>query len=277
MNVPVKTAGQERGRDRTRRGAAFTLLEMLVAITILFFIGVILASILGFASHAWQRGEGDNQNRQRARIALDTIRQEMRVAALPLNRTNSISLQFVVNPSSVGSSYRNHDTIFWQAPIATDTSQGDMAEVGYFVRYVNNKPSLCRFFVNPTDSNYIENNPGAWLSSTILDSVAPADQGDQYRGLFLENVLGLWVQAYNQDGSAYGGDSRTSGTLPSWVDLSLVLIDDEHAQRIATPILSSSFSSATTFVASLPATIQPGVSIVNMKVSLVNATGTVPP
>jgi len=278
MNAHVKQVPVlewRRGRAGWHRG--FTLLEMLVAITILSIISLILASILGYTSGIWQQGESTNQNRQRARIVLDRIGQELRAAALPLNRTNSTSLEFVINPSSIGSNYLNHDAIFWQAPIATDTSQGDLAEVGYFVRYVNNQPNLCRFFVNPTANNYIENNPTSWLSASILDSVAPATQASQYQGLFLENVLGLWIQAFNQDGTAFVGDSRVTGTLPAWVDLSLVLIDSEHAKRLTAPIPSASYSTASAFVSSLPNAVSSGVSVVTMRVCLTNDTNWVLP
>lgn len=267
----------ETSHDRAKRLAGFTLLEMLVAITILCLICVILASILEYTSNIWQQGEVDNQNRRRARIALERIGQELRAATLPLNRTSQTSLEFIVNPSSIGSNYLNRDAIFWQAPIATDTSQGDLAEVGYFVRYVNNQPVLCRFFVNPSGSNYIESNPTGWLSASILDSVAPATQASQYQGLFLQNVLGLWIQAFNQDGTAYGGDSRVSGTLPAWVDLTLVLIDSEHARRLTSPGHPGSYSTASMFIASLPNAVSSGLSIVTMRVCLANETNWVSP
>jgi len=53
----------------------------------------------------------------------------------------------------VGTGIENPDAAFWQTTITGDTTRGDLAEVGYFVRIVgNSKPirgELCRIEIPP--------------------------------------------------------------------------------------------------------------------------------
>jgi len=243
-------------------------------------LSILILLYVGFfnqASRAWIAG-GDNAERRRNDRALtDFIGTELRGALLPVetvSNTGHGDLQFLINPPStqVPAANRNGDVIFWQAPLATEATYGDIAEVGYFVRW-NTTPSgdpapmLCRFFVNPstTDStgaivknpNYLiyDTNPKSWLSGSLLDTVAPATKASGYLGLFAENVLGLWVRSYGLDGVELpreNFDSRTgytctfkttdsSGAKQSWTEkrylpgkvrISIVQIDSHYAARL---------------------------------------------
>ena len=253
-----------------RRSAGFTLIELLTAMTILIILTLLLANIASQAGSIWALGERQNQHRQRARAVLDFMSKELSKATLAIDPSKP-SLQFVVNPAggpAIGSTYLNRDAVFWQAPVATDSSSGDLAEVGYFVRWDGNQPNLCRFFVNPSDANYlIYSNPTGWLSDQLLSTITPADKASQYQGLFLENVLGLWVSAYNADGSMYQGDSRSaSNTLPVLVKISMALIDANTAKRLVNPsaikALYASSATANDFATNLPTSLQKGVSVV---------------
>ena len=290
---------------------AFTLLELLVAISVLSILSLALLAISGGATNIWSQGISDNEARLRSRAVLDYIGCELRQASLAVNQASMASLgkptlQFLINPSSVNLKYPQN--IFWQAPIATDDhSQGDMAEVGYFIRWgVNNHANLCRYFVNPTTTtDYLiySASSGTWVTGGTsalsgsgtagdLDKVAPADKAHQYQGLFLENVLGLWVQAYAVDGTAlslpYNSSSppNPAHPLPASVVISIVVLDDASANRLAQNLgaittiksLSQSSADAPTFVTSLlaepPATVPGGVThgatIASIKVCLDN-------
>lgn len=250
---------------RTR--AAFTLIELLVAMAVLCLVLITLVGVANSAGKMWSQGESLNQHRQRARAVLDFMAKELRVAALPADAGRN-SLQLVI--TNLGTA--GNDAIFWQAPIATETSQGDLAEVGYFVRWDGTQGNLCRFFVNPSDtSNYlIYRRPADWVNADVLQTNAPADKANKYRGLFLENIVGLWVQAAT---NTY--DSRQSNSLPSTVTISLALLDSSTARRVSNPsdliALRQSSDSATNFVANLPPSLRPGASIVTTVVRLKNA------
>ena len=201
------------------RQAAFTLVELLVSMTIVALLVVFLGKLLGEATDTWNRGEGNKERLQNVRAVTDFICNELTAALLPVNRTDTNNLQLVVNPAAFSAStYNNHDAIFWQAPLATEQTLGDVAEIGYFVQWdtatnpANPRAQLCRFFVNPTLSNssgtsagpnpnfLIYSQPTAWLTNAVVAAVAPANQANSYQGLFAENVVGLWTQCLDPNG-----------------------------------------------------------------------------
>ena len=278
-----------------QRTAAFSLVEILTAMAILSMIVFTLATLANVAGNIWEQGENQNQHRQRARAVLDVLSRELRsamlgVAEFPSNPADPAApvdktLQLIINPP-VSSSYRNRDSIFWQAPIATDTAQGDLAEIGYFIRWTGKQASLCRFFVNPSDPDYqIYQNPNGWLSDGLIEKIAPADKAHQYRGLFLENVIGLWVtpRSFRSDGTVapaqdgsdthrYDSRATTPNALPSVVEVSLVLLDSSTAKQLQTPgqvtSLYSSSDTAEAFVDALPDNLRQGASIVRNTIAL---------
>ncbi len=253
-----------RNRDEVR---AFTLVELLVAVALLAFVSLILVGLASQGGKMWALAESQNQHRQRARAMLEFMVAEMREAVLPLDNSRP-SLQFVINPSNLDAKFLNRDAVFWQAPIATDESRGDLAEIGYFVRWDGTQANLCRFSLDPSDPDYrIYKNPETWLSDALLDAAAPGDKAGKYRGLFLENVIGMWVKAYQKDGTAYSGDSRTALLLPAYVEISLVLLDGVSAKRVADAAeirgLYASSPTATAFLAALPTKLRGGATIVS--------------
>jgi prepilin-type N-terminal cleavage/methylation domain-containing protein len=192
--------------------SAFTLIEVIVSTLILSILVILMSQMLLTSESAWSHGEANKERMQNARAISDFIGNELRAALLPVGRTNTSSLQFVVNPTAIGTTtFNNHDAVFWQVPLATDQTLGDVAEVGYFVQWDTTNPAnphsqLCRFFANPgtgttTNPNFlIYSNPSAWLSTSILQSVAPANQANSYQGLFAENILGLWTRCLDPYG-----------------------------------------------------------------------------
>lgn len=262
---------------------AFSLIEMMTAIAVLLILTLVLVTILQQAGKLWLIGESDTQNRQRARAALDVMGRELLQATLS-PQAGSNSLQFVINPSSVAT-FANRDTVFWQAPITTDGS-GGVAEVGYFVRWRDQSAALCRYFVNPSDPNYlIYTSPQGWVNDALLDAAAPASKGSRYQGLFLENIIGLWVTPYQADGTPYSTSSYSStntygaqppNRLPAAVELSIVMLDSATAQRVKAMNVANDIAGLyaaadpASFVASLPAAIRPGARISTMRINLNN-------
>ncbi len=248
--------------------------------TVLSIIVIMLTSLLNSTLRILSSSESDQERHRSGRALTDFIGRELRAATLPAETktlANQANLQLVINPTQLntsdnsgGAAYFNADSIFWQAPLATDSTYGDMAEVGYFVKWINRSttgstvltPTLCRFFVNPsiTDASgtatqnpdfQIYKNQTDWLTSDLLTRLVPAVKPD-YVGLFAENVLGMWVQAYGIDGSDLsinhaGYDSRVgyplqtgqSGGLaerrylPSLIKISIAQVDAKYAARLA--------------------------------------------
>ena len=248
--------------------SAFTLVELLVATAVLSVLIVLLAQVMSMVSDAWSGGTGRAERQQNGRALVDFIGRELRAAALPVDpQSNGVTpdLQFVVNPPAVPEKYRQPHAIFWQAPIATDTSRGNMAELGYFVRWDESRTPpraiLCRVFVNPGEPQHKVYDNLAWLSEEVLQQVAPADATTGYRGLFAENVIGFWARCLDSTGnviSQSGGErgefdsrkgyldtsydadgatinvTRTAPVLPSSVEISLLMLDSRAAGTITT-------------------------------------------
>ena len=274
---------------------------MLVASAILVMMGAVLVSVTDTAGKVYGLAQSQNDYRLRARAVLNYIGQDLKHASLAVNQAAAVTsspqlptLEFLIDPAG----YNYPNSIFWQAPIATDGgSLGNMAEVGYFVRWTGGVANLCRYFVNPTttttsggtttitaNSDYLiyssGSEQGQWLAGGSgdggLDEVAPADNAGNpphhYQGLFLENVLGLWVQAYGYKADGVTplpftlpyDSSNSSGQppplpshpLPAYVIISIAVLDAPSARRLQA--LSGLSGSAVTPASLITPYITPG-------------------
>ncbi len=275
MRVPetgksFRTRCGHRFQGDGRWGAGFTLIEILVATAVFMMLVVVLASLTNQALSVWSRNEEKSDLRESARTAMSLIGSELRQAVLPVYRGGSNGLQLVVNPAGVTAA--NHDSIFWQAPIATTRSKGDLAIVGYFIRKVDNVSKLCRLFVNPDDPDYkVYTTPNAWVNDALLNAKAPADEASNLKGVCLENVSGMWVTVYSNATNAYPAsyDSRVAKKFPSRIEISLALLDKTGAKRVTGGVTlpaAGIYTNAASFMTNIPASIRPHMEIVTINV-----------
>lgn len=284
-------APTERRREGGAGRAGFSLPELLVAMTLLTLLTTLLVGLNNQISKGWLQTQSQIQRRQSARSLFGFMERDLAMAVLPIAETRSAapagtqaqSLQFVIDPD-LGAAYNHRDSLFWQAPVAADASRGDLAEVGYFVRWEGTTALLCRLLVNPTDTaNYKIYGASLWsdwLSPGLLDALAPGTAAGtrKYLGLFAENVLALWAQPYDADGVALAlpYDSRASRKLPASVDISLVVLDDTTAKRITSRTalqVQGLYGKATAqeFMAALPAELRQGAACFATRVYLRNS------
>jgi hypothetical protein len=176
----------------------FTLLELLVATAVFIGLALILVSIAASLSSSWQLGIAHNERRSSALAAFSRMARDLRFASLSSD-PSATNFQLVINPAKVGGSYLLPQAAFWQAPVASDRSRGNMALVGYFVQWVKEAdgsvPKLCRLLV---DSNYQMQKPSDFVSDALIASNAPATKASGYAGQLAENVLGLWIRPLDQ-------------------------------------------------------------------------------
>ena len=276
----------------TRRSpaAGFTLVEVLVSTAVLMLLVVIMSQVTRSIASSWTAGSGNSERRQNVRALGDFIGQELRSATLPVDPgAPPPNLQFVLNPAPVTARYPS--ALFWQAPVATDSSGGDLAEIGYFVRWVTSgsvpRAQLCRFFVNQGGANYLIDTNAAWVTDALLQTVAPADSASGYVGLFAENVIGFWARCLQSDGTEIAAasaqyDSRVTHALPASVEISLVLIDSPSASRMTATLqehlvtLSGSAVNAADFLKKIQAdpglkSISPGARAYTSRIFLENS------
>jgi len=273
----------------------FTLVEVMVAISIFTLLVIVLAYASGGISKLWVSTRESSTRQQSERAILDFLARDLEGALLPIVRSDANGLQLIRNPQTVSATYRSGDTLFWQAPIATDVTQGDIAIAGYFVKWAGTKATLCRLLVNPTETtNYrIQTSPANWINDTILASAAPADKASGYLGLMAENVVGFWAQPLDAHGNVIttpaNFDSRSGytdstgktfpmGHLPPSVKVSIVLIDNQRASRLAVSLqaLATSSLDADDFLKKVKsdpslANVFPGLRAYTTSVALINS------
>lgn len=245
--------------------SGFTLLELLVAVALLMMVVVLLANVLGSATNISSQASARLNATRLGREVFDLIERDLSqmVTTRPSLGTNS-PLQFTVNPSQIGSSYRNAAAVFWQSSIARDQTAGNVAVVGYFVQRPDATHSqLRRVLIEPTDPLYqIYSVPANSLPATTVDSFAAsagsATSSKLDRGWLADGVIGLWVRCLDANGNVietngagaaqgYAFDSRqgyqsgagtnkvaysTFNALPAFVDIGLVCVAPKDADRI---------------------------------------------
>lgn len=253
----------------------FSLVEVLVATVILVGIISLLVSVAHQVSKAWQDVGSENERRNAARTLFHFMARELQCASRPVPTAPGVAvapnLQLLANlpatttnPGAIPTDVLYPHAIFWQSPVAQNTSKGVIAEVGYFVRWDNSHPGkaqaqLCRFFVEASDtSNYlVYTKDGHWpsVASTVASATTP-----EYKGWLSDNVIALWIRCLDSSGQpitknaagqvlngGYGFDSlqgyqdasgeiHLAPALPPCIEIALVVIDSRTAQRVKTPI-----------------------------------------
>ena len=292
---------------RRRRERGFTLVELLVAMSVFLVVAGVLVSVANSTSDAWQQGVAHNERRSAAMAVFERMSQDLRNAAQPTDLSGP-NLQMVITnangpgPHLVSGSFTLPYAVFFQAPVTTGTTgnQGDLAEVGYFVQWVKdqipntnptqytNTPKLCRLLINPSSTAYTVYSGTTWSSSiddALLSGIngAPADRLNGYQGQLAENVLGLWVQALDQTKQpVLSGTLQPVTTDASGTAFPLGQFDSSKGYTSHSPYLSSgtsviiypgkpSITGSTAWAAgngSLPAAIEVAIVTVDSRTAL---------
>jgi hypothetical protein len=285
---------------------AFSLLELLVATAVFLGLALILISIAGSLSSFWQMGISHNERRSSVLAAFSRMARDLRFAAAPINPA-STNFQFVINPGGLGTNYKLPQAAFWQAPVASDRSRGDVALVGYFVQWVAESngtvPKLCRLLIDSTNFQFVK--PSDWVTDALIASNAPANKASDYEGQLAENILGIWMQPLDQarqpitvdatNGAYANGafDSTkgyrtvlTNGTntgaytfapaLPASVAVAVIATDARTAKRLTGnerpgPRTANMTNDVNTFYTNLPQGIRQGARIYSTVIDLQSA------
>lgn len=198
-----------------RHRSGFTLLELLIAMSVLSIILLVLTSMTNTASSAWMRSEERVESSQSARAALELLSREMTPATIDTCQ------QFVVMPAETlsecgASGAVDHSQVaFWMAPLGKD---GDLRAVGYYLQRVDERRfyRLKRIYIGPENEDYY---PAGFDPENPTDPSILADAGDAGRfigGLndeafddanpenkssvvstVADGVIALWVQCYD--------------------------------------------------------------------------------
>lgn len=256
------------GENRSFFAAGFSILEILVAVTVLALVTVLTFSIINGVSLAWQQQKARISAYEKARIGFEQLGQRLAQATLntywdyddperPRRYLRQSELHFVMGgASSLGIAGAVTDAVFFLAPLGftQDASLHPLVKMltanGYFVRFSQDpaRPSFLdeRFPARWRYRLFQTVEPGEALSVYDTDPAATAwyvkaVEGNSYP--MIDNVIGLilrarypvgdeWEESFAYDSRIGDPSSPWSHQLPPSVLVTMVVIDEDSARRL---------------------------------------------
>ena len=236
------------GAPGQRRHSAFSIVELLLAMSVLTLLMVFLVQMLNAVSRTWADGERRVENYQNGRAILDLIARELGPAVISRVDRPQVGLtlptlgshQLIQNPMSpaqqstvVPSMAPNSDSLFWQAPVATGV-ETELAEVGYYLTRDTTAGAigayqLKRFFVPSGNAKFLiytrtptgDYTPTAteapWIASSSA-SLPPAFSASEFEAassVVSDGIVGFWVRCFDVNGEPipwFGTHSTQKGS-----------------------------------------------------------------
>lgn len=211
----------------------FTLVELLIAMTILSLMVVLTASLLSSVSQAWISGQQQVETFQDGRAILNLIARDLSQAVI------SPRLQFIQNSGNLNglltapaSQVGNSEGLFWQS-VSTSDALGNVNEVGYYLTQRTDATGLQhfelqRFFVPPADPYQPRGNPPVanpayhiydspspvyynststtilppWLNlaGRTLDPTGTRTDFEYASSTVSDGIVGLWIRCLDRNG-----------------------------------------------------------------------------
>ncbi len=229
MSAPTHT------QQRARR-PAFTLLEVMVSMTILSILIVLLLSMVNAASQLWRDSENRVDSYREARAALNVIASDLE-SIFPSTNTNFFALDprglpATAAPKTVASS------VFFLSALPRDAQdqnagKSDLCQVGYFMAYdkttlnnTNQSYNLYRYF-RSSDPTF-----AAIKSNQFFQNMTSTPAGGEE--ILARNVTSFKVSAYTIDRAtgALGPFAQTAETSsPDVIEITLTAVNKESAAK----------------------------------------------
>lgn len=228
---------------------AFTLVELMVAVSVLSLMILFLFSVFNLASQAWQASEKKVDAFREARAALFMMRRDLSGLKMQTN------LPFLANSAGLlidGQQPSSNNAFFISAQTASiqDGAKGDLCAVGYYMAWstnnyqptaaaavnegVSRSYNLFRYFRNSNDTfGYMTNfwNTGSTNFSILFPNPSSKPLGGDE--VLARNVIGFTLKPYYRD--AAGVAQPTNGTLTNqlaYLDASLSVINYATAAQL---------------------------------------------
>ena len=217
-----------------RGGAGFTLLEVLVAMTILAILGAALFTVFSQSTGTWLRADARVQQFVAAREVLGLMTLEMRHAVAAPHSGGTFGAQFYGvdkdgDPGWRGSTVDNDSgQIYFVAPteMRSEGAQQDLCVIGYWVKddAASDEPGkqLMRYCLS--------DNQTGWSSFDPNSNIPSQELGVNVKSLtfeFWDHRPGNegWDNAVDSWASDPGGPSYQQNTVPRAVRITLVVLD----------------------------------------------------
>jgi prepilin-type N-terminal cleavage/methylation domain-containing protein len=211
----------------SKKSPAFSLLELLVAVSVLSILLVILLNIVQGATSLWRGSENKVEAYREARAALQVMASDLK-NILPTTNTDFFRTNLTNSPN-IG--------FLAALPISsqdTTSSKSDVCTVGYFLAYNNKSPiagtsgrqsyNLYRYFVesNETFTNLTANSTTALTISfdTNHFEILARNIVDFQTTYFVTNSSGLtnWTQS-------------AASPMPQIVEIKVTAVNNERTMR----------------------------------------------
>lgn len=207
--------------------SAFSLLEVLVAISVLSIILVILLNIVQNATSLWRGAENKVEAYREARAALQVMSSDLKNILQTTNadffRTN------LTNTPNLG--------FLTALPISsqdTTSSKSDICAVGYFVAYDNKSPvagdngrqsyNLYRYFVESNET----------FDKLKTNSTSVLDIDPKRLEILARNVIDFNANYFTTDGTNFSQWTRPPATnMPHLVEIKITSVNNERTMRFA--------------------------------------------
>jgi len=245
----------------------FTLLELLISMTLLLVIVGFLAVAFNSASTAWTQGEKDVDRFSQARATIDLMTRDLRQVLVTTN------LQF----------YANTNSLAFVAPVNDDPTSADLAEVVYILNWndptmgplLNRPPfKLIRRFtpaVNTAGSPWdVYSNPLNWpttaaTTSTVCDTIINFTITCVDTNNNSATPTSYWNSTPTPNAWTEGGVSlvplKGTGTMtnmpPAYINVHLEVLDTKTARLLTNfPVASAAYANLTNKARAFDAYIQ---------------------
>lgn len=212
-----------------KKRAAFTLVELLVALAITSLLVVLLANVVSATLAAWEQGRNRLDTFSTARQLMNRLTDEMTAAVAATGQ-----MEFVEDNNNIGSFDADQsENIFFVAPYP-NFGAGDLCVVMY--RHNKNTFQLERRFVNSADAwsvpatdrykltSYPDTNPSGWRM--VADGVVNFEMRCYPDG---DDTNQAAPAAWN---SSSPGNIAMQGKTPRRIVIRLKVVDDRTLVRL---------------------------------------------
>jgi type II secretory pathway pseudopilin PulG len=248
MNVNSTSTLQPSALRRMRKAAAaFTLIELMVAVVILVMLVGMLIVAFNSASTAWRAGERDVERFQDARSILDLIGRDLQQVYVSSN------IPFYASDDK--------HAIAFGAAVSDNPNAADLAEVVYWLnldettkppyklyrRFTPSTDSQWNFYAKPLDwpntatyTNLVCDNIVDFAVTCYKTNSPPNDKAAFWNStatafVWDDKKLGIRVNA--------AGDGDMTNMPPAYVDVFLGVVDSRTASLLRQPTMTPAASS----------------------------------
>ena len=234
---------------QTGQGSAFTLLELLVSMSVLSILILMLFAFFNQATSAWQGCEKKIDTYREARAALYYLRRDLQ------NMQAGGAVAFYINPQSdtvsfSGNASPNSDKIFFISSVSRDgqdaaRSKSDLCSIGYYVAYTNPTDAqssigtgaynLHRYFKS-SDETWADNpaTPVTGLLPVLTNTASflyqPATATRNGDEIIARNVVDFHIKPYRTDFTSTS--SWPINEKPAFFDICLRACNYDTARKL---------------------------------------------